>query len=124
MLVKVAYLLLGFTFFSIGAVGVVLPILPTTPFLLLASYFFARSSERFSTWFENTKLYHKYLRTFIEQKTMKLSRKIVLTTFASSMLLFGFFQTNHLVVRIVILLVLVFLHYYFWFRIKTWKGDL
>jgi uncharacterized protein len=53
---KAVYLLLGFLFFGLGAVGVVVPGLPTTVFMLLALWAFARSSERFHDW-----LYHHRL---------------------------------------------------------------
>ena len=44
------YFLLGWCFFALGAVGTLLPGLPTTPFMLLALWAFARSSERFHNW--------------------------------------------------------------------------
>ena len=48
--VRFIWLLVGLAALAIGAVGVVLPLLPTTPFLLVAAYAFARSSKRMNSW--------------------------------------------------------------------------
>ncbi len=48
--IRVFWLLAGLTSVAIGAVGVVLPLLPTTPFLLIAAFAFARSSVRLNRW--------------------------------------------------------------------------
>ena len=58
---RILFICLGFIFVGIGAVGIVVPILPTTPFLLLASFFFAKGSKKFHDWFMSTKLYKKHL---------------------------------------------------------------
>ena len=50
---RIVWLLLGFLFTGLGFIGVVLPLLPTVPFLLLAAICFARSSERFHSWLMN-----------------------------------------------------------------------
>jgi uncharacterized membrane protein YbaN (DUF454 family) len=44
------WLLAGLIFFAIGAIGIILPLLPTTPFLLLAAFCFTRSSPRLHRW--------------------------------------------------------------------------
>lgn len=68
---------LGFLFVGLGTVGMFVPILPTTPFLLLAAFFFARSSERFYHWLMNHKLFGPYLRNYREHKAMTLRAKII-----------------------------------------------
>ena len=62
---KYIYITVGLIAFALGAIGVALPILPTTPFLLLASFCFARGSEKFNIWFTNTKVYKKHLESFV-----------------------------------------------------------
>ncbi len=69
---------LGLLFFGLGAVGAFLPILPTTPFLLLASFFFLRSSTKLNDWFVSTALYKKYLSNYAEKREMTLRSKIAL----------------------------------------------
>ena len=53
---------LGLLFLGLGGIGVIIPIIPTTPFLLLTSFFFLRSSERLNTWFEGTRMYKRLAR--------------------------------------------------------------
>ena len=55
------FLFLGLLCVGLGAIGIALPILPTTPFLLLAAFFFARSSDRLNAWFQSSRLYQSHL---------------------------------------------------------------
>ena len=67
--------------FILGAIGVVLPILPTTPFLLLSAFLFSKSSDRFHEYLIQTKLYQKYINEMvIERKTTKKKRNQSLFT--------------------------------------------
>ena len=68
---------LGLLFFGLCALGAVLPVLPTTPFLLLASFFFLRSSKRLDDWFHGTRLYKRYLANFMENRQMTLRSKLL-----------------------------------------------
>ncbi|WP_153795626.1 DUF454 family protein, partial [Paenibacillus polymyxa] len=87
---KPIYITLGFLFLALGVIGVVVPLLPTTPFLLLATFFFMRGSERIHQWFSNTSLYHKYLESFVQTRSLKLSTKITSFCLASAILITGF----------------------------------
>ncbi|MDR0515131.1 MAG: YbaN family protein [Coriobacteriaceae bacterium] len=120
---KPLFAVLGFFFFALGAVGVVVPVLPTTPFLLLASFFFAKSSKRFHTWFTSTKLYQRHLADFVKERAMPLMTKVKILCFASSMLVIAFILCNNLHARILIAAVILFKYYYFLFRIKTVKPS-
>ena len=53
---KYCYILVGLIALALGSIGVILPVLPTTPFLLLASFCFAKGSDRFHDWFNNSKV--------------------------------------------------------------------
>jgi len=74
--VRSLYITLGFLCTGLGAVGVALPILPTTPFLLAAAFFFARSSERLNQWFRGTKLYRSHLETLNRGEGMTMPAKL------------------------------------------------
>jgi hypothetical protein len=60
----------GFISLSIGLIGIILPIIPTTPFLLLSGFCFAKSSTRFETWLRKTKIYQFYVADYAETKSI------------------------------------------------------
>ena len=63
---RFVYLTIGFVSLGLGIIGIPLPILPTTPFLLLSMACFAKSSKRFETWLYQTKLYQTYVADYRE----------------------------------------------------------
>lgn len=69
------YIAVGFLSFGLGAAGAVLPLLPTTPFLLLSAYCFSRSSKRFHNWLIQTKLYNFYVADWIETRSIPRKKK-------------------------------------------------
>ena len=69
-LTKAMYVVLGCISLILGVIGIFLPILPTTPFLLLTLYSFAQGSSRLERWFLETKLYQKYLKSFNERRAL------------------------------------------------------
>ena len=116
---KVLYVTVGFIAFALGAIGVVLPVLPTTPFLLLASVCFAKGSDRFINWFVSTKIYKKHLESFVQERAMTLKQKIVILAFADTMIAIPFIMVDNLMMRITLILVVSFKLYYFIFKIRT-----
>lgn len=68
---NIFYFILGLLSLILGAIGLVLPILPTTPFLLMASFCFIRSSKSMNNWLLNHKIFGAYLRNYIEHKAIK-----------------------------------------------------
>lgn len=118
---KYLYFMLGIIFTGIGMIGVVLPVLPTTPFLLVVMFFFTKSSSRAKVWFEGTKIYQNHLNDFVTKRAMTLKTKVMLLSFASTMLLIAFLMMDNIYGRITIVLLVIFKYYYFAFRIKTIK---
>lgn len=116
---KVVLIILGFISMGIGIVGIVVPILPTTPFLLLASFFFAKGSKRFHDWFISTKIYKKYLESFVKSKAMTLKNKFTILLPVSLMLIITFIFVNNLYARIVLIILFIGKYLYFFTQIKT-----
>ena len=117
--VRIVWLLIGFLSMGIGAVGVVLPVLPTTPFLLLASFCLAKGSARFHRWFTGTNLYKKHLESFVENRTMTLKTKFSLLIPASCMLILAFLAMQNVYGRAFIIFLILFKYVYFITRIRT-----
>lgn len=67
---KAIYIILGCIGLILGAVGVIVPMLPAFPFLLLAAFGFARGSERLHSWFLSTRLYKNNLETYVRGQGM------------------------------------------------------
>ena len=116
---KGIYICIGLVAFALGAIGVILPILPTTPFLLLASFCFARGSERFHVWFINTKLYKNHLESFVKERAMTLKQKIIILAFADTMMAIPLITVDVLFIKITLIALILFTLYYFVFKIKT-----
>lgn len=117
---KMIWACIGLLSTGLGAAGVVLPLLPTTPFLMLAMFAFARSSEKLNQWFLNTKLYKKHLEGFVAGRgmTVKTKRTIILTV--TAMMTLGFVMMASVPVgRLFLMAVWVFHFIYVVFVVKT-----
>ena len=77
---RAVYVGLGLGFLGLAAVGVVTPMLPTTPFLLLAAFFFARSSRRLHDWLLNSRLFGGLIRDWQQHKGVRPRVKVVALT--------------------------------------------
>lgn len=117
---KMVYIILGCIGLGIGAVGAVVPLLPSFPFLMLAAFCFARSSERLHTWFVGTKLYKKNLESYVAGKGMTKATKAKILTTVTALMAFGFVMMSEVPVgRIVLAIVWVCHLIYFLFGVKT-----
>lgn len=115
---KILYSIIGCTSIILGIIGVVLPIIPTVPFVLLAAFCFARSSERMENWFKNTKLY----RENNIKNGMTKQAKIRIMCSVTLLMSIGFIMMGLkgiLVGNIVLLIVWIFHMAYFTFGVKT-----
>lgn len=68
--------LFGIVSLTLGIIGAFLPLLPTTPFVLLSAALFARSSGRLDYWLRNHKIFGQLIRDFADEKSIPLHAKI------------------------------------------------
>ncbi|MBE4910656.1 YbaN family protein [Bacillus luteolus] len=122
-LVKFIYIVVGFIALGFGLVGIVLPVLPTTPLLLLASFCFVKGSERFELWFKGTAIYKHHLESFVMERAMTLKQKMTILLFADAMIAIPFFIVDSLLLKATLILIVVYKYYYFFTKIKTIKGK-
>lgn len=87
---KILYIILGCLGVGLGAVGAVIPMLPAFPFLMLAAFSFARSSEKLDRWFKNTKLYKDNLEDYVAGRGMTKKAKIRVMVTVTLMMSIGF----------------------------------
>ncbi|MBU1142728.1 MAG: YbaN family protein [Firmicutes bacterium] len=118
---RILFVIIGTISLVVGIIGVVLPILPTTPFLLLTAYCYARGSKRFHDWFIKTKIYKKYLESYAETRSMTIKHKWTLMIVVDTMLLITFFTIDSLALRILIVALIILKHLYFHTQVKIIK---
>lgn len=117
---KLIYIVIGSLCLGLGAIGAVLPILPTVPFLLVAACCYAKSSDKLNNWFKGTKLYKNNLESYVEGRGMTRKTKIRIMLMVTILMLIGFAMMHAVVIgRIVLAVVWVFHVIYFVFGIKT-----
>ena len=105
---RLLFVTLGTLFLGVGIVGIFVPILPTTPFLLLATSFYARGSDRFHRWLLNNRILGSYIRHYIDGKGMPLKVKLfTITLLWIAISATVAFAIDDLVVRVVLVLVAI-----------------
>ncbi|MBR2044627.1 MAG: YbaN family protein [Agathobacter sp.] len=109
---------LAFVCVGLGVIGIVLPILPTTPLFIGAACLFAKGSERFHKWFLNTTLYKKYIESAVKSGTMeRKAKRHMMITLA---IVFGLGIFFSPVIAKVIIFIVAAIHFYVLiFRIKS-----
>lgn len=89
-------LLLGVGFVSLGfgMIGVVIPLLPTVPFLMLSAWCFARGSKKVNDWFKKTKIYKTYLESYVKGEGMSIKTKVSIMAMVTLLLSIGFISMH------------------------------
>ena len=120
---KLALIIAGNFFVVLGILGIFLPLLPTTPFLLLAAACFFRSSDKFYNWLINNKWLGNYIKDYREKKRIPLKIKII--TLSILWLAIGysvFFVVNIFLLEAILILIAVGVTIHI-LSIRTLKND-
>lgn len=121
---KVFLVILGCLGLGLGALGAVLPLLPAFPFLMLAAFCFAKSSEKLHNWFISTRLYKKNLESFVQGKGMTVKTKVRIMLTVTILMSIGFIMMHAVLVGRIVLGIVWLCHVlYFIFGIKTLKLE-
>lgn len=119
---KSVFVAIGFITLALGSVGIVVPIIPTVPFYLLAAYCFAHSSQRLHQWFLSTDLYKKHLESYVQKKGMLIKTKVSIIITVTLLMGFGVFMMarKQIWIPCIILGIVWIAHIvYFLFVVKT-----
>ncbi|NDV65981.1 YbaN family protein [Bacteroides sp. 224] len=110
---KILYIILGSISLGLGILGIFLPLLPTTPFLLLTAALYCKSSDRLYNWLLNHKYLGSYIRNFRENKAIPLKAKILsICLMWGTMLYCIFFVVPLLPVKILLFIIAVGVTYH------------
>ncbi len=82
------YLAAGFTALALGSIGVILPLLPTVPFVILAAFCFARSSPRLEAWLLDHHVFGDHIRNWRDRRAItKRGKRAAILAFAVSIVI-------------------------------------
>lgn len=117
-MMKLLWLILGIISLGLGILGIFLPILPTTPFLLLASALFLKSSKRLYIWLLEHKILGNYVYYYIRFRAIKLSTKIFSISLVWVTITISFILVPIFLVRIVLIVIALGVSFHL-LRLKT-----
>jgi uncharacterized membrane protein YbaN (DUF454 family) len=101
-----ALIVAGSISLGLGIIGIILPLLPTTPFLLLAAWCYARSSKKFYIWLINNKRFGRIIKNYYEGKGIPLHVKIyAISLLWVTILLSSYLFIEMLLIRIILIII-------------------
>jgi uncharacterized protein len=113
---RYVWLVLGFFFTGLGFLGYILPGLPGTVFILIAVYFFARSSPRFYNWLLNNRIFGELIRDWRAGKGLSLRAKMMAISVIAITIAFSIVAIHNPVVQWIVALCGVGVSLYLWTR--------
>jgi uncharacterized membrane protein YbaN (DUF454 family) len=105
---KIVCIILGSICVILGSIGIIVPLLPTTPFLLLAAFFYGKSSHRLQQWLFNNRVFGSYLTNYVEGKGISIKNKtftLIILWLAMGYTIF--FAISNLLIQMLLLLIAI-----------------
>lgn len=103
---RIVYILLGSLFLILGAVGIFIPLLPTTPFWLLTCWFYLRSSEKLYNRAMSNRYFGSYIKGFMVDKAIPVRSKVIsISVMWISAILTSVYLIEYLWVKILLILI-------------------
>lgn len=102
---RIFFFSLGVAFVGIGAVGVALPVLPTTPFILVAAACFGKSSKRAEKWISNNRYFDSYIKNYRNNEGVPIDVKRNSIIFLWIMLIISSIFINKLIMYIILAII-------------------
>jgi hypothetical protein len=107
-LLRAILIISGTIFLGLGLIGIFIPILPTTPFLLLTAACYARSSQRFYNWLMNNKWFGNYIKNYREGKGIPLKFKILTISLLWLTILTSiYFVINNFLIEMILIIIAI-----------------
>jgi uncharacterized membrane protein YbaN (DUF454 family) len=102
---KYLFIILGSISLVLGSVGIILPLLPTTPFLLLSAFFYLKSSQRLYDWLLNHKIFGIYIYSYINYHAIDLKAKITSLSLLWITLVISMVLIEKLLVTVILIII-------------------
>lgn len=106
------FLAIGFMSLGLGMLGMFLPVLPTTPFLLLASALFLRGSDKWANWLYNHKIFGTPVRNYVEHKSIDKRSKIAAMALLWTTILFTAWIVDNFWLKIILITIATAVSYH------------
>ncbi len=106
--IHILLLIIGFISVGLGFAGIFIPVLPTTPFLLLSAAIFARTSPRFYNWLITNRYFGSYIHNYRNGNGIPLKSKIIAITMVWTSILFSvLFLINNIIADIILIAIAI-----------------
>ncbi len=103
VVIRYVFLTIGAISFGLGTAGIVLPLLPTVPFYMLALFCLARGSERFHKMFLESRLYQKTVATYERDKALTLRTKLSILASVSTIMAVGAYFSQDMPIALIVM---------------------